>query len=184
VVDRLKREHEAEVEWRPFFLHPDTPPEGLHLSPQLRARLAGANERLKQMAHAAGLEMVQPDLIPNSGRALQATEYARAQGKHEEFHRVVFRRFYGEGQDINRWAVLRAAAEEVGLDPDEMQQETESGKYHETLDTQIAEAHAIGITAVPTYILNDKYGIVGAQPYEVFVRVLARLEAEASEVMR
>ena len=105
------------------YLRPDTPPEGMRLSPQIRARFAGANERLKQMAHAAGLEMVQPDVIPNSRRALEATEYAREQGKHEQFHRAVFNKFYGEGQDINQWSVLRAAAEEAGLDPDEMDPE-------------------------------------------------------------
>ncbi len=179
MVERLKREREVEVEWKPFLLRPDTPPEGRRLSPQLRARLAGANERLKQMAQAAGLEMVQPEVIPNSRRALEATEYARHQGRHENFHRVVFRQFYGEGRDINDWKVLRAAASEVGLDPEEIQHETERGTYHETVEAQIAEAYALGITGVPTYVLNDKYAIVGAQPYDVFQRVVARLEAEA-----
>ncbi|MGB8648465.1 MAG: DsbA family protein, partial [Anaerolineae bacterium] len=148
------------------------------LSPQLRARFASANQRLDQMAQAAGLEMVHPDLIPNSRRALEATEYARAQGKHREFHHIVFRKYYGEGQDINRWDVLRAAAQEVGLDAEEMEREVERGQYHQALDDQIAEASAIGVNAVPTYVLDDKYGVVGAQPYEVFQRVLARLSAE------
>ena len=167
------------MDWKPFLLRPDTPPEGWRLSPQLRARLAGANERLKQMAQAAGLEMVQPEVIPNSRRALEATEYAREQGKQEDFHRVVFRRFYGEGQNINDWKVLRAAASEVGLDPEAMERETERGKYHETVQAQIEEAQALGVTGVPTYVLDDKYAIVGAQPYPAFERVLARLQAGA-----
>ncbi len=179
MVDRLKTEQDAQVEWRPFFLHPETPPEGFVLPPALKARFASANGRLDQMAQAAGLTMVHPDFIPNSQRALEATEYARAHGKHQEFHRVVFRQYYGKGQDINDWKELRAAAEEVGLDPEEMQQEIERGAYHETLESQIAQAQALGVTAVPTYVLNDKYGIVGAQPYEVFQRVLARLEASS-----
>jgi predicted DsbA family dithiol-disulfide isomerase len=181
VVERLKRERQVEVEWKPFFLHPDTPPEGMRLSPQLRARFASANERLDQMAQAAGLEMVHPDLIPNSRRALEASEYAREQGKHEQFHRAVFDKFYGKGQDINQWPVLRAAAEEAGLDPDEMEHETESAKYREALDDSIGEAYALGVTAVPTYVIDDKYAIVGAQPYEAFERVLARLEADANK---
>ncbi len=179
MVDRLKTERDAQVEWRPFFLHPETPPEGFVLPPQLKARFATANGRLDQMAQAAGLTMVHPDFIPNSQRALEATEYARAHGKHPEFHRVVFRQYYGEGKDINDWKVLRAAAEEVGLDPEEMQRETAQGTYREALDAQIAEAQALGVSAVPTYVLNDKYAIVGAQPYEVFQRAVARLEAEA-----
>lgn len=181
MVERLKRERGVQVEWKPFFLHPDTPPEGRRLSPQVRARLAEANERLKHMAQAAGLEMVQPDVIPNSRRALEASEYAREKGKHEEFHRIVFDKFYGKGQDIHEWTVLRAAAEEVGLDPDEMESEIEGGKFREVLDEAIEAAYALGITAVPTYVLDDKYAIVGAQPYQVFDRVLERLALEHNE---
>lgn len=40
-------------------------------------------------------------------------------------------------------------------------------------------ARELEISGVPTYIVNDKYAIVGAQPYQVFQRVLARLENEA-----
>ncbi len=184
MVERLKQERHVQVEWKPFFLHPKTPPEGFHLPRQVYARFTGMRERLKQMAHAAGLEMVQPDFIPNSRLALEASEYAREHGKHEEFHRVVFRKFYGEGQDINQWEVLRAAGEEVGLDANAMQRETDSGKFHAPVDEQIAEANALGISAVPTYILDGKYAIVGAQPYDVFRRAIARLEAEGGEVVK
>lgn len=167
-----------EVEWKPFFLHPETPPEGIRLSPQVRARFAAGHERLDKMAQGAGLVMVHPDFIPNSRRALEASEYARTKGKHEEYHRIVFVKFYGEGQDIHEWPVLRAAAEEAGLDADEMEREVESEKYHDILDGQIGEAQDLGVTAVPTYVVDDTYAIVGAQPYEVFERVLARLAQE------
>ncbi|MEK6572938.1 MAG: DsbA family protein, partial [Chloroflexota bacterium] len=77
------------------------------------------------------------------------------------------------------WDVLRAAAEEVGLDPDAMQREIEEGRYRAEVEAQLAEAHALGITGVPTYILNDRYAIVGAQPYEVFKQTMERLATEA-----
>ncbi len=178
MVERLEREHDVQVEWKPFFLHPETPPEGFVLPPVLKARFASANGRLDQMAHAAGMTMVHPDFIPNSRRALEATEYARDKGKHREFHHVVFQKYYGEGQDINRWDVLRAAAGEAGLEGEDMQRAVDSGEYHDLLDQEITEAQEIGVNAVPTYVLDDKYGIVGAQPYEVFQQVLARLAEE------
>lgn len=175
MVERLKTEYGVEVAWRAFLLRPDMPPEGMDLPPHLRAGYAETNERLRQMARAAGMEMVAPGRIPNSRRALEATEYAREQGQHEEFHRVVFRKFYGEGQDLSSWTVLRAAAVEVGLDPEAMQRETDSGKFRQAVEMQIAEAHILGITGVPAYIFNYKYAIIGAQPYEAFQRVMARL---------
>ena len=178
MVEKLKAEHGAEVEWRPFYLRPDTPEEGMELPAYVRARYAGTQERLKQMARANGLEMVTPGRIPNTRRAHEATEFARKHGRGEAFHRVVFRQFYGEGKDISRWDVLQAAAKEVGLDPDAMQREVEEGRYRAEVEAQIAEAHALGITGVPTYLLNDRYAIVGAQPYEVLHQVMAQLAAE------
>lgn len=133
------------------------------------------------MARAAGLEMVTPSRIPNTRLAHEATAFARSRGKGEAFHRVVFRKFYGEGQDISRWEVLRAAAEEAGLNADDMQREVEAGQHTAAVKAQVEEAYALGITSVPTYILNDKYAIVGAQPYDVFRQALARLVAEAED---
>ncbi len=133
------------------------------------------------MARAAGMDMVFPTRIPNTRLAHEATEYARAQGKHEEFHRVLFHLYYGEGQDIGSWQVLRAAAQETGLDSDEMQRDVESGKYTLAVEEQIKEAQELGISGVPTYILDDRYAIVGAQPYQVFERVLARLADEKQD---
>lgn len=173
----------VDVEWRPFFLHPEWPSEGIRLPPHVRERFATIYERLQKMAYDSGLPLVSLDNLPNSRRSLEASEYARAHRKHEEFHRIVFRKLYGEGQDISKWEILRAAAREVGLDADEMQFETDNGNYRDVLDTRLEKAHALGITAVPTYIINDKYSVEGAQPFEVFEQVLKRLEGTGKEFL-
>lgn len=127
------------------------------------------------------MEMVTPDIIPSSRRALEASEYAREQGKHEEFHHNVFRKFYGQGMDLHDWAVLIAAAEEAGLDAEEMKKRTEAGYYKETVDNSTTQAQILGITGVPAYILGNRYVIIGAQPYSVFQETMARLEEELEE---
>ena len=180
MVEKLETEREIQIDWRPYYLRPNTPPEGSELPAHVRARMAGVHDRLRQMARAAGMDMVFPARMPNTRFAHEATEYARAHGKLLEFHRILFRLYYAEGQDIGSWHVLRAAAQETGLDSDEMQREVESGKYTAAVEEQIGEAQEIGITGVPTYIFGDMYAIVGAQPYEVFERVLARLADEAA----
>ncbi len=121
--------------------------------------------------------MVAPEVISNSRLALEASEYARERGRHEAFHEAVFRKFYGEGQDIGRWDVLRAAAVAVRLDPEGMQRETAAGRYRAAVDAQSAEAHAMGITGVPTFIFDGRYVVVGAQPYEAFRGVMGRIMA-------
>jgi len=113
--------------------------------------------------------------IPNTRRAHESTEYAREKGKLLEYHRAVFDKFYGKGEDISQWEVLRDAALQVGLDADEMQREVESGKYTAQVNAMVREAQQIGVSGVPTYVLNDRYAIVGAQPYEVFLQALKKL---------
>ena len=171
----MKNDYEIEIEWLPFELHPEIPAEGMQLPQHMQARFGGMSERLKKLAHAAGMEMVIPSVIPNSRRALEASEYARTQGVHETYHQVVFRKFYGEGQDIHQWNVLKAAAEEVGLDSENIQSETELGKYHAQVNQYKSQAIARGITSVPAFIVEDIYTIFGAQPYDVFQDLMNRL---------
>ena len=96
-------------------------------------------------------------------------------GRTSASTRPSFARSIGEGQDIGRWDVLRAAAVEAGLDAEEMQRHVEAGTYRATVDAQIGEAQALGLTGVPTFIFDDRYAIVGAQPFSVFAGVMDRL---------
>jgi predicted DsbA family dithiol-disulfide isomerase len=74
--------------------------------------------------------------------------------------------------------VLRSAADEVGLDSDEMQREVEAEKYMASVVDRVRWAYQIGVTGVPTYVINNKYAIVGAQPYEVFKDLLEQIRKE------
>jgi len=191
VVEKLKAEHNVDVEWRPFYLDFDTPPEGKELPDHVkRARVNGSEERLSQIADSYGMEFVSTKRIYNTRLAHEATEYAREhgnparfnspiqrdeRGKGNEFHKVLFRKVYAEGQDPSQWDVLRSAAEEVGLDAEEMQREVENEKYTANVADQVRWAYQIGVTGVPTYVINDRYAIVGAQPYEVFKNALDQI---------
>lgn len=176
MVERLKQEYNVEVDWRPFYLRPDTPPEGMELPDYIkRARENGSEERLRMMAEMHGMTFKSTERILNTRLAHEATEYAREHGKANEFHKIVFRKVYGEGQDISKWDVLHSAAEEAGLDADDMQNQVESGKFTSEVAGQVQWAYRIGVTGVPTYVINDKYAIVGAQPYEVFKNALGQI---------
>jgi len=176
VVDLLKAEYKVDVEWRPYYLRPDTPPEGLDLPDYiLKARTNGSEERLQGMAKLHGMEFKSTERIYNTRIAHEATEYARERGMGNEFNRVVFRKVYAEGQDPSKWDVLRSAAEEVDLDPDDMQSVVDGGKYTAQVAAQVRNAQEIGVSGVPTYVINDRYAVVGAQPYEVFKRALAKI---------
>lgn len=153
------------------------PPEGMEIPSEYLADMEDIRKRLKDMAGTGGLEMVFSGRIPNSRRALEATEYACAHGKGGQFHHAVFQRLYGEGRDIGSWEVLREAAVEAGLDAEEMENAVTGGEYTAVLDAKLEKAAGLGIKAVPTFVINGNYRIVGAHPYEAFQKAIAAVES-------
>jgi predicted DsbA family dithiol-disulfide isomerase len=127
------------------------------------------------MAASYGMAFKSTERIYNTRLAHEATEYAREHGKGSEFHKVIFRMVYAEGKDPSQWDVLQSAAQEVGLDGEALQKEVESEAYKEEVGAQVRQAYQIGVTGVPTYVINDRYAIVGAQPYEVFKNALEQI---------
>lgn len=61
-----------------------------------------------------------------------------------------------------------------------MQTVVDGGKYTAEAAGQVRHAQQIGVTGVPTYVINDCYAIVGAQPYEAFKNMLAQVVKEKS----
>ena len=177
-VEKLRREFEVQVDWLPYFLRPETPPEGLPLPAYVRERMKDPNNPLELRARAAGLKMVQRELIPSTRRAHEATEFARAHGQLETVHAALLRRYWSEGQDLWAWDTLRGAVQEAGLDPDEMQRAVEQGTYREAVEGAIREAQAVGINAVPTFLIGDRFVIQGAQEYRAFRHAMERLGAQ------
>jgi len=181
VVERLKDEYKIDLEWRPFYLYWDIPPEGQELPEHVkRARANGSEERLQAIAESYGMEFQSTRRIYSTRLAHEATEYAREQGKGNEFHKALFRRVYADGEDPSQWAALRGVAEEAGLDADEMQRLVEQHKYTDLVEEQVRWAQQIGVQGVPTYVINDRYAVVGAQPYEVFKNALTQIMNQKS----
>lgn len=181
MVDQVKEHYDVETTWLPYFLHPEIPEEGTQPSEAARAHYAPMWRRLEQRAQEAGIPIERPEYRPNTRRALEATEYAREQGRHDAFHRILFDMYFRQGKDIHDWNVLRSAAEEAGLDPDEMQQKTAEGEYREVVEGHYRRARSLGITGIPTHILDDRYAIVGAQPLEAFEQAIERLRSGAQQ---
>jgi len=133
---------------------------------------------LTQRARQLGIELVEREWVPSSRRAHECTEYARAEAKLEPFHAGVLRAYWSEGKDLHDWTVLEAAATAAALDPAAMRAAVAAGAFARAVDDRVAAAHAMGIHAVPTFVLGDRFAIQGAQTLDVFEQVMARLGAK------
>ena len=105
-------------------------------------------------------------MLFNTHKGLLLAEYARDMGKGEEVHRRLFHVYWAERRNLADAAVLREVAEQVGLNPDAAMAAIENPEYEERVRRSMSQAQAYGVNGVPTFIVEDKYMIVGAQPYE------------------
>ncbi|MSP79163.1 MAG: DsbA family oxidoreductase [Dehalococcoidia bacterium] len=165
-VQQLQKEFNAEVEWWPYELHPGLPAEGKPREPR-----PGAS-RTQLMAQEEGLEMVQPAIQANSKLAQEATEWARAQSKGNEFHHAVFEAYWKRGLNISLEEVILHVTCEMGMDAEALRKALREGTYRQVLEDRLDQARQAGVRAVPTYLLNEQYAIEGVYPYETFRRVV------------
>ena len=167
------------VDWKPFELRPGTPPEGI---PRSDRKPGGElSEPLRSAALEAGLtRMRRAPFIANSRPALEAAEFAKEIGLHDPYHRATFSAYFDEQRNIGDRAVLKDIVDRVGLDWTVLEERLETGYYRELVVRQIHQAYQLGISGVPAYIV-DRYLIVGAQPYEVFERAMARIAQDREQ---
>lgn len=145
------------------------------MSLALREKFGGINEHLKEQAKIGGIPFITPDIISNSRKALEATEYAREKGKALEFHKAMFHIFYAEGKDMGNWNIIEEVANSVNLDFQEMRDAVESKKYAEVMFQHKQKAINMGVSGVPIFIFNNELAVLGLQPYEAFQEVMENL---------
>jgi predicted DsbA family dithiol-disulfide isomerase len=172
-VEWLRRQLGAHVEWFPYHLHPEYPPEGLPrtvLSERYGPLFATA---VIALAEDAGLPYnPHPERVPNTRTALELTEWARAQSPeaHERLHDRLMDAYWLEGRDITGWDELRKCVADVDLDPDAAEQAVRSGAFAEAVDAWTGWARSHGISAIPAFVFEQRVLVSGAQPNDVLER--------------
>jgi predicted DsbA family dithiol-disulfide isomerase len=106
--------------------------------------------------------------------SLEASEFAKEQGMFDQFHRALFQAYFSQGMDIGNFEVLTQIGHESGLDRDSLAQSLQTAKYRPRIEHMRKEATRLGVNAAPTFIIQDRDRIVGAQPIDVFKKKLRR----------
>ena len=177
-----------DIRYRPYQLDPRAPTDAEPMFDYL-ARRFGASARAKaahvvEIARGEGLVMdYERGLMVNTLNAhrlliLAEREYGPA--AQRELLRRLFRAHFSEGQDVGDPRVLARLAADVGMDTDEARNYLETEEGTREVREGIAEAQRIGVSAVPTYVFDDRYVLEGAQPTELFLQALATVADEAA----
>lgn len=184
IVEKLKEEFHIEDEWLPFKIHTETPKQGIDMSRGIPGfDMEKVFTHLNDVGTQYGIELKEPAILSNSHLVLQAGEYAKEKGKFQEFHSKVVLAYFMEGKDLGDIEVVSSIAEAVGLNVEELLKKLEEGCYEDTLSRVNQVAKEQGIDTTPTFIIDNKYVVVGDQPIEAVREALLKSEAETdSEV--
>jgi|GEM_PF-268254 len=150
-IERLVRKFPVDVEWRPFELHPETPPGGADLSGRLgsSARAAAYANNIVVLAGESGLAMRMPPVVANSHLALEAAEFARERGGFDAYHRALFRAYFEQARDIGDAEVLCDLARETGVDDQHLRDALAERRYSALVDRMTEEARADEVLSTP-----------------------------------
>ncbi len=122
--------------------------------------------RLKQVADELGLPLGKRKKTYNSRLAQELAKWAESKGRGDPFHEAVFRAYFVDGKNIGKGDVLVALAKSIGLPEDEARSALELRSFKEAVDSDWSRSHALEITAVPTFFIDDRV-IVGFPAYEL-----------------
>jgi predicted DsbA family dithiol-disulfide isomerase len=92
---------------------------------------------------------------------------------HDAFHDRLMEAYWEHGENIGDHEVLRAHADEVGLDRDEVDRVLAGDDYLDRVQASTQQALSIGINGIPAFLLDSRLLVLGAQPRAVFERALA-----------
>jgi predicted DsbA family dithiol-disulfide isomerase len=171
----------AKVSFRPFFLDASLPPEGMDRHTYLVRKFG--EERVKTLHDpliAAGKEDDVPyafDKItrtPNTLNAHRLLRWAHVIGSQRTVKEALFMAYWSWGQDISSVEVLKTIAIVNGLNGDEIAEELATDRDKKEVLEEAQLVQNIGVTGVPTFIINRKYGVVGAQPVAGLVEVIRK----------
>ena len=98
--------------------------------------------------------------------------FARAQGREREVTDRIMRGWYSQGAALGDRDTLTALAVEAGLDERAVRELLSGDEFGIDVRTDEAMAAQLGITAVPTFVFDQKYAVQGAQPVEIIVNAL------------
>jgi predicted DsbA family dithiol-disulfide isomerase len=179
-VEKLKAAYEIETVLVHFPLHPETPVEGRSMAEFYAQRgidPEAAYQRMKALMDAEGLPYERRTHSYNSRLAQELGKWADTQPGGEALHDALFRAYFVEARDISQPAVLLEIAGRVGLPVEAAREVLEQRTFKAAIDADWAASRQLGVTGVPTFVAG-RYGVVGAQPYEVLEQLVTQAAKE------
>ncbi|WP_298329177.1 DsbA family oxidoreductase [uncultured Dokdonia sp.] len=186
-ISELGIEDQVEIEWQPFELNPQMPAEGQNVDEHITEKYgstAAQQKESKQRLVDAGNELgftfdyFDDMRIVNTFDAHVLLEYAKKFDKQTALKMRLTASYFSERKDVSQREVLKQALLDVGLNAEEGMALLENEEARYEVRTQQGYWKNLGVNSVPTIVFNRKSAVTGAQPVDLFKKVLSELIAE------
>jgi predicted DsbA family dithiol-disulfide isomerase len=183
----MRPDLDIEVSWLPFQLSPDMPREGRKRIDHYKeifgaARAEVIMSSMKDTGVEEGIEFgSSPDAMsPNTLSAHVLMLWAQEAEKVDanELAEKLFHAHHVACEDIGDHAVLTRIAAEAGMDADEAARLLASAVDEARITELFRESQARGVSGVPFFIINGRYGLSGAQPAETLAAAFEQIAKE------
>ncbi len=173
----MQQEYDFDVHFAPFLLRPETPLEGMPARRFVEPEAPPTPQ--EQRAEALGIKFTRGRKTSSySHLALEAGEFALKHATHEigwAYHKRLFKAYFEELENLADVDVLVRLADESGVDGKSLREVLKDRSLEAEVDEGIAWSRQIGVTAIPTFVFNQRTGIVGAQELPAFREMMARV---------
>lgn len=180
IIRKTHVDFACETRWHPFFLNPDTPPEGEPYRPFLERKFGGSTavEAHFELVRAAGLNegidyaFDKIRLRANTLQAHRLLYWAQQRGNADTLVERLFVAQFQKGEAVGDLGTLVRIAAECGYQPDEVTSFLHTDENITTVREEERRIRATGINSVPTFILNQQNIIVGAADPTILARAI------------
>ena len=184
----LRPDVETEIHWRPYFLDPRVPREGMarvdYLSRKFGSdeRIRPAHERLSRLGREEGIVFHFERIArqPNTLDAHRLIGWAEAAGRAAPVVEKLFSLFFSEGADLTQIDTLLLAAKAGGLGAEAVRRDFAGERDAAAVEKAVTSAAERGISGVPFFIFNNRFAVAGAQTPDMLAEALDKTLAEAA----
>jgi predicted DsbA family dithiol-disulfide isomerase len=185
-VNTLSDQFDFELSYYPFELNPEMPVIGRNQKEYLSNKFGGEDEyerltnHVSEIAETEGLtfDYSKQSTSPNTRNAHRLILFAKEEGKHLELVEALFKAYFTDGVDLSKNENLVNIAFNTGLNKEKVEVFLSGDTGTTEVIIAEKELQKMGITGVPFYIINDQYGVSGAQSSETFIQAFQNVAKE------
>lgn len=178
-IEKLKQTFDIDTVLVHFPLHPETPAAGRSMAELYAGRNVDPEAmytRMKALMDAEGLSYGRRTHTYNSRLAQELGKWADTQPGGGAIHDALYRAYFVDARNIGDPDILVEIAQSAGLSAEEARNVLTERRFKDAVDADWTKSHQYGVTGVPTFVAS-RYGVVGAQPYEVLEQLLDKAGA-------